>query len=157
MYKVNIRKATSDDIPAIFKLVKELAAFEKAESSVWSTLKDYEVNFKSGLFGVHVAEVRSGVVGLCLYYPTFSTWKGKMLYLEDFIVNSDYRNHGIGQKLYNAFIAEAKIQGCKLVKWEVLDWNEGAIRFYERNGAIIEKNWWDCKIIFERSTNDQDS
>jgi GNAT superfamily N-acetyltransferase len=77
-----------------------------------------------------------------------------MLYLEDFIVSSDYRNHGIGQKLYNAFISEAKIQGCKLVKWEVLDWNEGAIRFYERNGAIIEKNWWDCKVVFERTTND---
>lgn len=153
MQSVLIRKATYDDIPAIYRLVQELAAFEKSESSIWTTLEDYQECFETALFGAHIAELNSEIIGICLYYPTFSTWKGKMLYLEDFVVSSEYRGKGVGQKLYDAFILEAKNQGCKLVKWEVLDWNEGAVRFYEKNGAIIEKNWWDCKIFFDQESH----
>ena len=79
---------------------------------------------------------------------TFSTWKGRMMYLEDFVVNPEYRGQGIGQQLFDSFIAEAKAQDCNLVKWQVLDWNEPAVRFYERNKATIEKEWWNGKIVF---------
>ncbi len=79
---------------------------------------------------------------------TFSTWKGKMLYLEDFVVKEAFRKKGVGQVLWNKYIDIAKEKDCALVKWQVLDWNEPAVKFYEKNGATIEKEWWNGKIIF---------
>ena len=71
-----------------------------------------------------------------------------MIYLEDFIVKEKLRKKGIGQSLFEALVAEAKILGAKLIKWQVLDWNQPAIKFYLKNKAIIEKEWWNGKIIF---------
>ena len=81
---------------------------------------------------------------MALFYLTFSTWKGKMLYLEDFVVFNDYRRNGIGQMLFEAFLAEAQRLGCRLTKWQVLDWNQPAIDFYEKNQAQarIGGRWW---------------
>ena len=70
------------------------------------------------------------------------------MYLEDFVVKQTHRNQGVGQILWDAWIKESKAQNVEMVKWQVLDWNEDAIRFYERNGATIEKGWWNGKIIF---------
>jgi len=86
---------------------------------------------------------------MTLYYMTFSTWKGKMLYLEDFVIKKGFRRLGIGQLLFDAFLETAREKGCKLTKWQVLDWNETALKFYEKNNAIIEKDWWNGKIIFQ--------
>ena len=145
---VHIRKAKVNDMPAIHNLVKELAIFEKEEDAVTSTLDDYTKAFNEQIFDVFVAEYQEKVVGMTLFYPAFSTWKGKMFYLEDFYVNHNYRSKGIGQALFDQFINHAKEEGCTMVKWEVLDWNKEAIKFYERNGAQIETFWWDGKIIF---------
>ena len=78
---------------------------------------------------------------------TYSTWKGRMFYLEDFVVLEAYRRLGLGQMLFDAFLQEAKDQQCRLVKWQVLDWNEPALRFYRKNNAVIEKEWWNGKIF----------
>lgn len=145
---MNVRKARKEDLNGIYQLVKELAIFENEEHAVNSSLLDYEKAFDEGLISAHVADENGEIIGMALYYMTFSTWKGHMLYLEDFYVSERHRSSGIGQKLFDAYIAEAKSRGCKMVKWEVLDWNEKAIKFYERNGATIEKQWWDGKIIF---------
>ena len=88
------------------------------------------------------------IVGIIIYYMTYSTWKGKMLYLEDFVVNQQYRKLGIGQHLFDAFLKEAKDKGARLVKWQVLDWNEPALAFYKKNKAIIEKNWWNGCLLY---------
>jgi len=145
---MEIRKANKQDVKGIYDLVKELAVYEKEPESVKTSLADYEVAFEDDLIGAHVAIVDQEIVGMALYYMTFSTWRGKMLYLEDFCVTERYRSQGLGQQLFDAYIQEAKSRGCAMVKWEVIDWNEKAIRFYERNGATIEKHWWDGKIIF---------
>ncbi len=142
---MTIRKATIEDIPAVHQLVVELAIFEKEPQAVTASISDYEEQFARGLFEIIVAEIENEIVGMMLYYDTFSTWKGKMLYLEDFVVNDKYRSQGIGSKLYDAFIAEAKNRECTMVKWQVIDWNEGAVKFYERKGATIEKQWWNVK------------
>ncbi len=68
-----------------------------------------------------------------------------MFYLEDFIVSEPYRNLGIGQQLMEAYLQHAQIAGCVLVKWEVLDWNEDAIKFYKKMGCIIDKHWYNVK------------
>ena len=147
MTSIFIRKAVEADIPAIFALVKELAVYEKAPDAVIATEKSYLEDFTAGFFSAHVAEWDGQIVGMALYYPAYSTWKGKMLYLEDFVVKSGCRRAGIGQLLFDAFVAEARDRNCVLIKWQVLDWNAPALRFYEKNKAIIESEWWNGKLF----------
>ena len=147
--KVSLRKAIINDMPAIRELVYELAVYEKAASEFVASLEDYNKNFEEGIFQAILAEVEGKIVGMVLYYPAYSTWKGKMMYLEDFVVLEEYRRYGVGSQLFDAFIEDAKIQGCKMVKWQVLDWNEPALAFYRKKHATIEKEWWNGKLIFD--------
>ena len=144
---VILRKATIKDIPAIYSLVEALAIYEKEPEAVTATVADYLADFEAGIFQAHVATIDDKVIGMALYYMTYSTWKGRMLYLEDFVVFEAYRRKGIGQLLFDAVLQEGKDRACKLVKWQVLDWNEPAVRFYEKNKATIEKEWWNCKVF----------
>lgn len=142
-----IRPATTNDIPAIHALVYELAVYERSPEAVTTTPEEYLVDFKAGRFESIVAEMDGNVVGMMLFYAAYSTWKGKMLYLDDFVVWGPYRRYGVGQLLYDAFLEEGRKRGCRLVKWQVLDWNTPALRFYEKNDAIVEKDWWNCKVF----------
>jgi len=143
-----IRKANTNDLKAIYDLVVELAVYENKPDAVTATIKDYENNFNAQVFQAIVAEYQGKVIGTCIYYITWSTWKGRMVYLEDFVVTENYREKGVGQLLFDQFLVEAKEMNATMVKWQVLDWNKPAIRFYEKNKAIIEKEWWNGKIIF---------
>jgi len=143
-----IRKGKQEDIKGVFQLVNELAEFEKAPDEVVTTEKEYRQLYKDGLFELLVAEAEDQIVGIALFYYTFSTWKGKMLYLEDFVVRKSHRNQGIGKALFDATIHEAKNADCALMKWQVLDWNEKAIQFYEKYDCIFDKGWWNGKLFF---------
>jgi GNAT superfamily N-acetyltransferase len=143
-----IRKGNTNDLKAIYDLVIELAVYENEPDAVTATLTDYEKNFNAQVFQTIVAEHNGKTIGACIYYITWSTWKGRMVYLEDFIVTEAYRKKGVGQLLFDQFLVEAKGMNATMVKWQVLDWNEPAIRFYEKNKAIIEKEWWNGKIFF---------
>jgi len=145
---IQIRKAQKKDLPDILNLVRELAVYEKAGSEVSATLQDYEAEFVQGNFEAIVACSDHQVIGMALYYLTFSTWKGRMIYLEDFVVNSAYRKKGVGQLIFDAFLEDAKSKGAKLTKWQVLDWNQPAIDFYIKNNAVIEKEWWTVKHFY---------
>jgi len=147
MTNIKIRKIKASEMQKAYKLVRELAIYEKAEESLTIGLEEYNKQFEKQLFDILVAEHNSTIIGMALYYPTFSTWKGKMMYLEDFVVQEDFRKSGVGQLLFDAFLEEAKTQDCKLVKWQVLDWNEPAINFYKKNNATIEDEWLSCKIF----------
>jgi GNAT superfamily N-acetyltransferase len=140
-----IRPACEADIPIIHALVYELAVYENEPNAVVTTPEEYLEDFQKGLFESLVAEIDGKVVGMILFFMMYSSWKGKMLYLDDFVVNEQYRRLGVGQKLYENFIEEGRRRGCRLVKWQVLDWNEPAINFYKKNDAIIETGWWNVK------------
>ncbi len=142
-----IRKATYSDLKAIRDLVVELAIYEKEPDAVTATLKDYQINFEKGVFDAIILEEKNNIIGVCIYYMTWSTWKGRMVYLEDFVITQAYRQRGFGQLLFEALQKEAKLLDAVLIKWQVLDWNQPAIQFYEKNNAIIEKEWWNGKII----------
>ncbi len=86
---------------------------------------------------------------MTLFYMAYSSWKGKMLYLDDFVVTEESRRYGAGQLLFDSFIEEGRSRGCRLVKWQVLDWNEPALNFYRKNEAIIETGWWNGKIFLK--------
>lgn len=144
---VNIRPGSNQDLDAIYDLVVELAVYEKEPEAVTATLEDYKRDFSDGIFRVLVAEADNEIIGMALYYMTYSTWKGRMLYLEDFIVKSEWRRRGIGETLFLSFLQTARDLGCVLTKWQVLDWNTPAVNFYEKIGATIEKDWWNGKLF----------
>ena len=150
MGKITVQKANKNHLTGIYALVKELAAYEKEPEAVTTTLEDYYNNFAEGVFEANVALDGEKVIGTTIYYMSYSTWKGKMLYLEDFVVQESYRQKGVGQLLFDAFLATANEKEAVMVKWQVLDWNEPALNFYARNNAIIEKNWWSGKIFLEK-------
>ncbi len=146
---VNIRDAHFDDLKSIRSLVVELAVFERAPKAVTATLEDYQRLFKEELFQCLVAVENDEIIGIALFYDTFSTWKGKMMYLEDLVVSEKYRNQGVGGQLLDAFLAKSKEKGAVLAKWQVLDWNENAINFYKKRHAELEKGWYNVKYWFK--------
>jgi predicted N-acetyltransferase YhbS len=148
---VNIRKANEGDIPTIHALVRELAEYEKGLHKVTTTPESYLNEFRNGSFEALVAEVGGNIVGMALFYPVFSTWRGRMLYLEDFIVKEKERGKGIGAKLFEAFIEEAKEKDVAVVKWQVLDWNAPGINFYRKYKTEFDKEWVDCKLLIRET------
>jgi len=145
-----LRKAIEKDLEAVHDLVNQLAVYEKVPNAVTTTVEYYSAAFNNGDIQIDVALVDDAIVGMTLYYTTFSTWKGKMLYLEDFYIEPRYRGNGIGVALFDLFLATAKNQGCVMTKWQVLDWNTSAVNFYLKRGATIEKEWWNGKIMIEQ-------
>lgn len=139
-----IRKALKEDMPAVLDLVKELAVFEKEPNAVKISAETLE---KEGLgdhplFTCFVAEVDNKIVGIALTYFVFSTWRGRTLHLEDLIVTQKMRGKGVGMALYTQVMKFAKEQDVAHVKWIVLDWNTPAIDFYEKTGAVMQKDWY---------------
>jgi GNAT superfamily N-acetyltransferase len=147
MSNITIRPATEADLPAVHGLMFELAVYEKEPEAVAATLEEYREDFRNGLFESHVAEMEGKIIGMTLFYMAYSSWKGKMLYLDDFVVTEESRRYGAGQLLFDAFMEEGRSRGCRLIKWQVLDWNEPALNFYRKNEAIIETEWWNGKIF----------
>lgn len=144
-----IRCASAPDIPAIHALVCELAEYEHGLHRVTTTPESYRKDFLAGVFDAFVAETNREIVGMVLFYMNYSTWRGRMLYLEDFIVKESMRGHGIGELLFDAFLQEAKRQECTMVKWQVLRRNEPEIHFYKKYDTVFDDEWVDGKIYFE--------
>ncbi|HET8804599.1 MAG TPA: GNAT family N-acetyltransferase [Aequorivita sp.] len=140
---MNVREAIKSDMPQVLELIKELAVFERERDAVEVTVADLEREGfgDNPLFTSFVAELDEEIVGAALVYFRFSTWKGRTLHLEDLIVKEEKRGKGIGEALYKQVMQFAYNRGLKRVAWDVLDWNTGAIRFYERSGANIVKDW----------------
>ena len=151
---VNIRKAEKADMPEVLEMIKELARFEKAPAEVSITIADLE---KDGfgehpLYEVLLAENKElKVVGMSFYYLSYSTWKGKCLYLEDIIVKEEFRGHGIGKKLFDATLLKAKEIKARRLMWQVLDWNTPAIEFYKQKyNADISDEWLNGRLTEEQ-------
>lgn len=140
---MKVRKANNDDMPQVLELIKELAIFEKEPEAVEISVEILKDNGfgENPLFTCFVAEADNEIVGAALIYYRFSTWKGRTLHLEDLIVKEEFRGKGFGEALYIEVMKFAYDQGLKRVAWDVLDWNTGAIRFYERSGANIMNEW----------------
>lgn len=145
-----IRKATPTDISAMLGLVKELALYEKAPEEVINTeAQMLEDGFgPTSIFNAFVAENEDTkeIAGMALYYTAYSTWKGKIFFLDDIVVKESYRQTGLGKKLITALIQDARDNNIPQIRWQVLDWNTPAIKFYESIGAFIDKEWYTCKM-----------
>lgn len=146
---ITIRKGTPADVEPALRLIKELAEYEKAPEQVINTV---EQMLKDGfgekpIFDLLVAETNDNIVGIAIYFIKYSTWKGKCLYLDDIVVQESLRGKGIGRKLFDAVAAEAKLQNCQQLQWQVLNWNEPAINFYKKYDTVFDDEWINCKII----------
>lgn len=141
--KYSIRPANETDVHAIFRLINELAIFEKEADAVIVTP---EMLRKDGFgeqpkFHCFIAETDEEVLGMALVYMRYSTWKGEVLHLEDLIVSEKARGKGIGGALLQKVIQYGHELGVKRIGWEVLDWNTPAIDFYEHIGANVMRDW----------------
>jgi len=138
-----IRKGKITDMPSVLKLIQELAHFEKEPDAVIVTVEDLENDGfgETPLFKTFVAELDNEIVGMALFYPRYSTWKGPTIHLEDLIVTKSKRSLNIGSALYNKVIEFGYEKGVKRIEWVVLDWNTPAIEFYKKTGAIVLDDW----------------
>lgn len=143
-----VRKGKKPDMIQVLSLIKELAAFEKEPDAVVVTEKILQKDgFKNKpLFKTFVAEMEGEIVGMALFYPRYSTWKGPTFHLEDLIVKKDKRGLGIGKALYNKVLKYAYKKKVKRVEWVVLDWNTTAIDFYKKTGAKVLSDWRTAQI-----------
>ena len=144
-----LRAAARDDVAAIVRLIHGLAEFEKLTHLVKVTPESLAPH----LFGEHpvaeavVAERAGRIVAFALFFTNFSTFLAQPgLYLEDLFVEPEARGQGIGQALLEHLAGLAASRGCGRFEWSVLDWNEGAIRFYQRMGATVMPDWRICRI-----------
>src|SRR5690606_13350755 len=126
-----IRKAISQDMPRVLELITELAAFEEEPDAVEITVSDLQNDgfSKQPAVNCFVAEVHGQIEGIALFYGRYSTWKGKVLHLEDLIVSKKMRGSGLGTALLDEVVIHGNKLGVKRICWEVLDWNEPAIEF----------------------------
>lgn len=146
-----IRAAAVQDIPAIFSLIQELASYERAPEQVINTPEQLTIDlFEDSICSAIVATNDSEeVIGFALYYISYSTWKGRCLYLEDFYVKEAERKQGYGQALFDEIVHIAKKMGVKRMDWQVLDWNHTALNFYRRNHATLDPEWINGRLFFE--------
>lgn len=141
---VAIRQAAPGDVPAILKLIRELADYERALSEVAAT----EEGMREALFAgrpavfAHVADADGEVVGFALWFLNFSTWLGRHgIYLEDLYVTPVMRGRGIGKALLAELAAICVRRGYGRLEWWVLDWNQPTIGFYRSVGAEPMSEW----------------
>jgi GNAT superfamily N-acetyltransferase len=158
---MSVRPVRPDDVPDLVRLVRELAAYERAEHEVRLT----EEQLTAALFGDspalfgHVATAGDGagdgtgdgtghgtgdgaVVGLALWFLNFSTWRGTHgVYLEDLYVSPAHRGTGLGRELLRTLAAVCVERGYSRLEWSVLDWNTPSIDFYRAAGAVPMDDW----------------
>lgn len=145
-----IRKARREDCASMMRLIRELAVFEKAPEEVTVTLAHFEESGfgQQPVWWAFVSELDGEIAGLALYYIRYSTWKGQRMYLEDIIVSEAHRGKGLGTKLMDALIAEAKEKKFSGMLWQVLDWNQPAIQFYKKYNARFDGEWINVSLEF---------
>ncbi|HMH20699.1 MAG TPA: GNAT family N-acetyltransferase [Puia sp.] len=148
MEKISIRRAVKEDCPRLLELVQELAEFERAPEEVTVTLEHFTGSGfgRNPVWWAFVATADDKVEGFALYYIRYSTWKGQRLYLEDLVVTEKMRGKGLGKLLFDRLIGETKEKGLSGMVWQVLDWNEPAIKFYKKYNAEFGTGWINCSI-----------
>lgn len=147
---LTIRNTTPGDVPLILDFIRGLAEYERAPKAVVATQEDL---LRDG-FGPHpkyrcvIAEWDNRPAGFAFFFYNYSTWRGRPgLYLEDLFVYPDMRGKGIGKALLEHLAQIAVRENCYGVVWQVLEWNEPAIKFYESLGASIMDDWETMRIV----------
>jgi GNAT superfamily N-acetyltransferase len=141
---VDVRAATPADVAQIYAFIVELAEYERARDQVVGT----PALLAESLFGPHsaadalIAELDGAPAGFAIFCASFSTWECRPgLWLEDLYVSPAHRRAGVGGVLLARLAAIAVQRGCPRLEWNALDWNEPALQFYARLGAMRLPAW----------------
>jgi GNAT superfamily N-acetyltransferase len=141
---LRIEPAVVTDVPIINALIRELAEFERLLDQVVAT----EDRLRETLFGknpgaeVLMARLGNEPVGFALFFHNYSTFRAQPgIYLEDLYVRPAYRGRGFGEALLSRVAQLAVARGCGRFEWSVLDWNQRAIDFYKKLGAVPLNDW----------------
>ena len=139
----NYRAAQPADVSSIHSLIKELASFENAIEQVETDPAQLLMDgfSQNPAYQAFVADHNGQVVGFALTFIRYSTWRGKMVYIEDLYVKPEFRSQSIGNELVQFTMKYAKSIGVNFLSLQVLDWNEGAINFYKKFDCEFDKEW----------------
>jgi GNAT superfamily N-acetyltransferase len=151
MQQVTIRAAAAADAPVMLQLIRGLAEYERAPGEV--TIHEHDL-LRDGfgerpLYECLIAELDGEPVGMALFFPIYSTWKGPSIHLEDLFVLPSARGLGIGKALLVRVAAAAMERGSARLQWDVLDWNQPAIDFYQSLGAQFMDEWRIMRVTGE--------
>ncbi len=150
---LTLRRADRNDVPVILELIRALAEYEREPDAAVATNEDLlRDGFSDGApkFHVILAEWEGRPCAFALYFFSYSTWAGRPgLYLEDLFVRPEHRGKGIGKALLAQLAVVAREENCYAMKWQVLDWNQSAIDFYETIGAKLLREWLTARIMDE--------
>ena len=144
-----IRPGEPRDVPTLIELVRALAEYERAPAAAVATEADF---LRDGFgekpaFRTLIAEEDGCAIGFALYFFSYSTWRGRRcLYLEDLFVRPEARGHGGGIALMRELARIAVAEDCARFVWQVLDWNQPSIDFYERLGAKVTREWLSVRL-----------
>jgi len=148
-HAVTIRRAEAHEVPLVLSFIRELAEYEKLSHEVVAT----EQRLRDSLFGprphaeVVFACLEGEPVGFALFFHNYSTFLGQPgLFLEDLFVRPQARAHGVGKQLLQWLARTALERGCGRFEWNVLDWNEPAIGFYRKLGAVRMDEWTTFRV-----------
>jgi ribosomal protein S18 acetylase RimI-like enzyme len=143
-----VRPVTDKDLPAIFLLIKEFAVFQRTPEKLTVSLD--QMQSEKDYFNAFVAEdAGEGIVGFASYYFAYYSWTGKAIYLDDLYVKESSRGQSIGSQLLDALIALAQKNKFKKIRWQVSKWNEKAIRFYKKLGAVTDDTEMNCDLLIQ--------
>ena len=148
---INYRIAQTGDEESIHRLIVELAVFEREPNAVIvpSDALYNHLFVEKVCFAIVAEDVQTDtVIGFALYYFSYSTWKGKCLYLEDIYVQEIHRKLGIGQVLFDLVVGIAKENKVARMDWQVLNWNLPAIEFYKKNKTELSDQWLNGRLYF---------
>lgn len=147
------------DVPTILALIHELAAYEKASSSVLATESSLRstLTFPTSSSSSPTAGFAKTLLifppssthcaGMALYFHNYSTWRAAPgIYLEDLFVRPEFRGRGYGTRLLAELARETEKCGGKRLEWSVLKWNEPSLRFYEGLGARRMEEWVGMRV-----------
>jgi GNAT superfamily N-acetyltransferase len=140
---LSIRPATIKDVTLLRTLIRELADYEHELDMVAITEADLA---RDGFgpqpkFHALIAEWDAQPAGYALFFDFYSTWRGRQMFLEDLFVREAFRGRKIGRGLLAAVARIAENEGCHALRWEVLNWNQAAVKFYESLGAEFLDDW----------------
>jgi len=142
---VVIRAVARAELPTLLQLIRQLAAYERRLEQVVATEADLERALlgQSPVAEAVLAWQGAQAVGYAVYYPVFSTFRGRAaLYLEDIFVVPEARGQGVGYALMRYLAQVARQRGYDRIEWSVLDWNAPALAFYRKLGAVPKETGW---------------
>lgn len=145
---IQIRNATSADVPLILAFVRDLAEYERQPEAVLVTEEQllHDGFGEERYYECLIAEEDEVPVGFALFFPIYSTWQARSIHLEDLFVRPAFRGRGAGKALLRRVAAIAVERGCMRLQWDVLDWNKPAIDFYRRLDAVMLDEWRRMRI-----------